>query len=219
MIVEPTLIPDVKLLRMRRHGDARGFFCETYSRRDLHEAGITSDFVQDNHSLSRPRGVLRGLHFQIPPFEQDKLVRVTRGAILDVAVDLRHGSPTFGRHVAAVIAAAEATQLFVPAGFAHGFCTLEEDTEVLYKVSAYYAPQHERGLAFDDPALAIDWPVAATAAILSDKDRHHPRLAALPRLFRYAATPAAEEPTGLCRALALGGLPRAAAHPSAQPGI
>jgi dTDP-4-dehydrorhamnose 3,5-epimerase len=219
VIVEPTSIPDVKLLRMRRHGDARGFFCETYSRRDLREAGITCDFVQDNHSLSRPRGVLRGLHFQIPPFEQDKLVRVTRGAILDVAVDLRHGSPTFGHHVAAVIAAAEATQLFVPAGFAHGFCTLEEDTEVLYKVSAYYAPRHERGLAFDDPALAIDWPAGLGATILSDKDRHHPCLAALPRLFRYAATPAAEEPTARRPALALGELARSAAHPSAQPGI
>jgi dTDP-4-dehydrorhamnose 3,5-epimerase len=219
VIVEPTSIPDVKLLRMRRHGDARGFFCETYSRRDLREAGITCDFVQDNHSLSRPRGVLRGLHFQIPPFEQDKLVRVTRGAILDVAVDLRHGSPTFGRHVAAVIAAAEATQLFVPAGFAHGFCTLEEDTEVLYKVSAYYAPRHERGLAFDDPALGIDWAVEPATAILSDRDRHHPCLAALPRLFRYGATPAAEEPPARSPAPALGKLARSAARPSAQPGI
>jgi dTDP-4-dehydrorhamnose 3,5-epimerase len=189
MFVDPTSIPDVKLLCMRRHGDERGFFCETYSRRALRAAGITCDFVQDNHSLSRPRGVVRGLHFQIPPYEQDKLVRVTRGAILDVAVDLRHGSPTFGRHVTAVITAAEATQLFVPAGFAHGFCTLEEDTEVLYKVSAYYAPAHDRGLAWDDPALAIDWPVEPDAAILSDKDRRHPGLAALPEIFRYAAAP------------------------------
>jgi len=189
MFVDPTSIPDVKLLCMRRHGDERGFFCETYSRRALREAGITCDFVQDNHSLSRPRGVVRGLHFQIPPYEQDKLVRVTRGAILDVAVDLRHGSPTFGRHVTAVITAAEATQLFVPAGFAHGFCTLEEDTEVLYKVSAYYAPAHDRGLAWDDPELAIDWPVEPDAAILSDKDRRHPSLAALPEVFRYTAAP------------------------------
>jgi dTDP-4-dehydrorhamnose 3,5-epimerase len=186
MIVESTSIPDVKLLRMRRHGDPRGFFCETYSRRDLRKAGITCEFVQDNHSLSRPRGVMRGLHFQIPPFEQDKLVRVTRGAILDVAVDLRHGSPTYGRYVAAVIASAEPTQLFIPAGFAHGFCTLEENTEVLYKVSAYYAPAHEYGLAWDDPALGIDWPVPSGGPILSDKDRCHPLLAALPAAFHYA---------------------------------
>jgi dTDP-4-dehydrorhamnose 3,5-epimerase len=189
MIVEPTSIPDVKLLRSRRHGDDRGFFCETYSRRELRAAGITCDFVQDNHSLSRPEGVVRGLHFQLPPFEQDKLVRVTRGSILDVAVDLRRFSPSFGRHVAVVIAATEPTQLFVPAGFAHGFCTLEADTEVQYKVSAYYAPTHDRGLAWDDPALAIDWPVAREAAILSDKDRRHPVLAALPELFTDAAAP------------------------------
>jgi dTDP-4-dehydrorhamnose 3,5-epimerase len=186
MIIQPTAIPDIKLIRMRRHGDARGFFCETFSRRDLAQAGIATDFVQDNHSLSRPRCVIRGLHFQVPPFEQDKLVRVTRGAILDIAVDLRHGSPSFGRHVAVVMRAEEPTQLFVPSGFAHGFCTLEEDTEVLYKVSAYYSPAHDRGLRWDDTALGIEWPVESGEAILSEKDRHHPFLADLAPFFAYA---------------------------------
>ena len=185
MIAEPTRIPEVKLLRMRRHCDERGFFSEIYSRRALADAGIDSDFVQDNHSFSDPPGVVRGLHFQIPPFAQDKLVRVVRGAIFDVAVDLRQGSPTRGRHVAQIIRAEDWMQLFIPAGFAHGFCTLEPQTEVLYKVTAYYSPAHERGLRWNDPELDIAWPVATDAAILSDKDRRHPTLAALPVHFRY----------------------------------
>ena len=185
MIVEPTRIPEVKLLRMRQHRDERGFFSETYSRRSLADIGIDSDFVQDNHSFSEPRGVIRGLHFQIPPFAQDKLIRVVRGAIFDVAVDLRHGSPSYGQHVAQIIRADDWTQLFVPAGFAHGFCTIEPETEVLYKVNAYFAPRHDRGLRWDDPALAITWPVEAHEAILSEKDRHHPALASLPVHFRY----------------------------------
>lgn len=185
MIAESTRIPEVKLLRMRRYRDERGFFSETYSRRALAEAGIDSDFVQDNHSFSDPRGVVRGLHFQIPPFAQDKLVRVVQGAIFDVAVDLRHRSPTYGRHVAQIIRAEEWTQIFIPAGFAHGFCTLEPHTEVLYKVNAYYSPAHDRGLLWNDPALEIAWPVDADAALLSDKDRGHPSLAALPVHFRY----------------------------------
>lgn len=185
MIVEPTCLPDVKLLRMRQHRDERGFFSETYSRRSLADIGIDSDFVQDNHSFSEPRGVIRGLHFQIPPFAQDKLVRVVRGAIFDVAVDLRHGSPSYGQHVAQIIRADDWTQLFVPVGFAHGFSTLEPATEVLYKVSAYYAPAYDRGLRWDDPALAIAWPVAPHQAILSEKDRHHPTLASLPVHFHF----------------------------------
>jgi dTDP-4-dehydrorhamnose 3,5-epimerase len=193
MIVESMRIPEVKLIHMKRHSDARGFFGETFSRRELRDAGIVHDFVQDNHSLSRPPGVIRGLHFQIPPFHQDKLVRVTRGAIIDVAVDLRHGSPTFRRHVAALIRADDWTQIFVPAGFAHGFCTLEPDTEVLYKVSAYYSPAHDRGLLWNDPALGIEWPAGPEEAILSDKDRCHPTLAELPRFFRYAPAFAALE--------------------------
>ena len=185
MNAEPTRIPEVKLLRMRRYRDERGFFSETYSRRTLAEVGIDSDFVQDNHSFSDPPGVVRGLHFQIPPFAQDKLVRVVRGAIFDVAVDLRHRSPTFGRHVAQIIRAEDWTQMFIPAGFAHGFCTLEPETEVLYKVNAYYSPTHDRGLRWNDPALEIAWPVDAEGALLSDKDRRHPVLAALPVHFHY----------------------------------
>jgi dTDP-4-dehydrorhamnose 3,5-epimerase len=185
MMVVPTRIPEVKLLHMKRYRDERGFFSETYSRRALAAARLDRDFVQDNHSLSVPSGVVRGLHFQIPPFEQDKLVRVIRGAILDVAVDLRCGSPTYGQHIAEIIRAEDWVQIFIPAGFAHGFCTLAPETEVLYKVSAHYAPAHDRGLLWDDPALGIAWPLGPDEAILSDKDRRHPRLAELPPHFRY----------------------------------
>jgi dTDP-4-dehydrorhamnose 3,5-epimerase len=185
MIVEPTRIPEVKLLRMRRYRDERGYFSETYSRRALADVGIDSEFVQDNHSFSNPSGVIRGLHFQIPPFAQDKLVRVVRGAIFDVAVDLRHRSPTYGQHVTQVIHADDWMQIFIPIGFAHGFCTLEPETEVLYKVNAYYSPAHDRGLRWDDSELGIDWPVETHEAILSEKDRRHPVLAALPVHFRY----------------------------------
>ncbi len=189
MIVAPTKIPDVKLLKMRRYPDARGFFSEIFSRRGLEEFGIDCEFVQDNHSFSAFRGVVRGLHFQIPPFAQDKLVRVIRGAILDIAVDLRQRSPTYGRHVAQRLRAEDWTQLFVPAGFAHGFCTLAPETEVLYKVSAYYSPAHERGIRWDDPRLGIDWPVAADEALLSEKDRRLPTMAELPVYFRGGAAP------------------------------
>lgn len=178
-------IPDVKLLRPRRFEDARGFFSETFNRRALEAQGIVMDAVQDNHSRSVPKGTVRGLHFQSPPYAQAKLIRVTRGAVFDVAVDIRRGSPTFGRHVALVLSEAEWNQLYVPRGFAHGFCTLEPETEVLYKVDAYYAPEHDLGLAWDDPALGIEWPVTAGEAVLSDKDRTHPLLADLPEYFIY----------------------------------
>ena len=178
-------IPEVKLLSPRKHGDHRGFFSETYHRRDLLEAGIDIDFVQDNHAFSAQKGTLRGLHFQTPPFAQHKLVRVVRGAIFDVAVDLRVGSPTFGRHVSAVISAAAWNQILVPAGFAHGLLTLEPDTEVLYKVSSHYSPEHDEGLLWDDPALGIDWPLEGVAPLLSEKDRAQPRLAELPAHFHY----------------------------------
>jgi dTDP-4-dehydrorhamnose 3,5-epimerase len=145
--------------------------------------GIDIDFVQDNHSLSATVGTLRGLHFQSPPCAQDKLVRVTRGRILDVAVDIRTASPTFGKHVAVELSAANWKQLLVPVGFAHGFVTLEPDTEVQYKVSAPYSPENDHGLAFDDPALGIDWGLPAAALTLSDKDRKHPRLAEMLRYF------------------------------------
>ena len=187
MTVLPTAIPDVLLIEPRRFGDRRGFFSETYNRKAFSDIGITSEFVQDNQSLSGPVGVLRGLHFQAPPKAQDKLVRCTRGAILDVAVDIRHGSPTFGRWVAAEISADNWRQIFVPKGFAHGFVTLLPETEVCYKVSDYYSPADERGIRFDDPALGIDWRIDPAQATLSDRDRAHPALADLPVYFRYEA--------------------------------
>lgn len=171
-----------------KFGDHRGFFSETYNKRALAEAGLDLEFVQDNHSLSAQKGTLRGLHFQTPPFGQDKLVRVTRGAILDVAVDLRRGSPTYGQHVSAELSAESWSQLLVPIGFAHGFVTLEPDTEVLYKVTQYYSPECDRGLLWNDPDLGIPWPVAEADAILSDKDRKHPRLRDLPDIFIYGGT-------------------------------
>lgn len=180
MHVEQLAIPDVKLITPRIFRDERGFFSETFSARDLAAAGIAASFVQDNHSLSRAKGVVRGLHFQIAPRAQGKLVRVTRGAVLDVAVDIRSGSPTYGRHVATVLSAENWRQLWLPCGFAHGFCTLEPDTEVQYKVTEYYAPECDRGILWNDPALGINWPIAVDSAILSDKDRKHPRLADLP---------------------------------------
>lgn len=183
MDVVSLAIPEVKIIRPKKFGDHRGFFSETYSKRSFEAAGLHYDFVQDNQSLSAEVGTVRGLHFQLPPFAQDKLLRVVRGAILDVAVDIRKGSPTFGKHVSAVISAEEWNQILVPIGFAHGFCTLEPDTEVIYKVTNFYSAEHDRGLLWNDPELGIDWPVAADKAQLSDKDRRNPRLAELPDCF------------------------------------
>lgn len=174
-----TAIPDVILVKPRRLDDERGFFSEVYSRRDFAEIGLALEFVQDNHARSVARGTVRGLHFQLPPHAQDKLIRVTRGAVFDVAVDLRRSSPTFGRHVAVELSEANWSQLFVPAGFAHGYCTLTAEAEVLYKASKPYSAEHDRGLAWDDPALGIAWPVTADDAILSEKDRRHPPLSRL----------------------------------------
>lgn len=181
--VEPTDLPGVKVVTPQRFGDERGYFSEVYNRQRFAEAGITIDFVQDNQSLSAEVGTVRGLHFQSPPFAQDKLVRVIRGRILDVVVDIRRSSPTFGRHLAIDLSAQNGQQLLVPVGFAHGFCTLEPNTEVIYKVSNYYSKAHDHGIAWDDPALGILWPVDPHRAILSEKDRHHPRLADLPTYF------------------------------------
>ena len=178
-------IPDVKLLAPKRFGDQRGFFSEVYNRRALKEAGIDLDFVQDNHSLSGARGTVRGLHFQTPPFAQDKLVRVVRGSVFDVAVDVRRGSPTYGQHVSAVISAQEWNQILVPIGFAHGLMTLEENTEVLYKVTDYYAPDHDEGIRWNDPSLGIEWPIAEDAAVLSDKDQRQPLLGEFESPFEY----------------------------------
>lgn len=176
-------IADVKVLMPKKHGDHRGFFSEVYNRRALAEAGVEIEFVQDNHSLSAEKGTVRGLHFQAPPFAQDKLVRVVRGSVFDVAVDLRKGSATYGEHVSVVLSAEAWNQLLVPIGFAHGFMTLEPDTEVVYKVSDYYAPDHDHGLLWNDPALGIRWPIAEEEAVLSDKDRVQPALSELATPF------------------------------------
>ena len=177
--------PSVRLLSTVRHDDARGYFCETYSRPALADVGIDVEFVQDNQSFSLGRSTVRGLHFQCPPFAQAKLVRVIRGAIFDVAVDLRRGSPTYGFHACAVLSAENRQQLFVPVGFAHGFATLEPETEVAYKVSSPYAPDHEGGLNWNDPELGIDWPFPAADAILSEKDGLLPPLAELDSPFAW----------------------------------
>jgi dTDP-4-dehydrorhamnose 3,5-epimerase len=184
MKVEDTALDGVKIVTPDRFGDARGFFSESYNERRWQESGLPPlRFVQDNHSLSRETGVIRGLHFQTAPFAQDKLVRVTRGRILDVAVDIRRSSPTFGRHIAVEISAENWRQLLVPIGFAHGFCTLEPDTEVIYKVTNFYSAPNDRGLAFDDGDLDIAWPIAPARAILSEKDRRWPRLRDLSDTF------------------------------------
>lgn len=185
MQVEPLEIADVKLIVPAIFRDERGFFSETYNSAKLAQAGLDLAFVQDNHSLSRAAGVVRGLHLQTDPFAQGKLVRVVRGAILDVAVDVRHGSPTYGRHVRVELSAENWAQLWVPPGFAHGFCTLEADTEVIYKVTALYSPQHERAIKWDDAALGIDWPVSAAHAILAAKDKDALPLDRHPVYFRY----------------------------------
>jgi dTDP-4-dehydrorhamnose 3,5-epimerase len=174
--IRPLELDGLLEVRPRRFGDDRGFFSEVWREDRLAEAGVNVRFVQDNHSYSKERGVLRGLHFQLPPAAQDKLVRVSRGSIFDVAVDIRPDSPTFGRWAGLVLSAGEWNQLFIPKGFAHGFVTLEEDTEVLYKASATYAPELERAIRFDDPAIGIDWPVDASSVILSAKDRAAPAL-------------------------------------------
>ena len=183
---ESLAIPDIKVFRPKKHGDDRGFFSETYSMRDFAEAGVHTAFVQDNHVLSAQKGTVRGLHFQTQPFAQDKLVRVVRGSIFDVAVDLRAGSPTYGEHVSAIISAQAWNQIFIPIGFAHGLVTLEPDTEVLYKVSNFYSPEHDKGVLWNDPALKIQWPITDSDAMLSPRDKLHPTLDDLPVYFRYA---------------------------------
>jgi dTDP-4-dehydrorhamnose 3,5-epimerase len=175
MKVERLAIPDVLLLTPRRFGDSRGFFSETFKANVMREAGIGHDFVQDNHSHSQARGTLRGLHCQIAPAVQGKLVRVVRGAIWDVAIDARHGSPSFGKHVAAELSAANWQQLWIPPGFLHAFLTLEPDSEVVYKTTDYYNKDSERGIIYNDPDLAIEWPIPDEEIILSDKDQVLPR--------------------------------------------
>ena len=183
MEITGTNIAEVKIVKPKIFGDHRGFFSETYNKRDLAKQGIDIEFVQDNHSLSATKGTIRGLHFQIPPYAQDKLVRVTRGAIFDVAVDLRKDSPTFGQHVSAKISAEEWNQILVPIGFAHGFCTLEPNTEVIYKVSNYYVPDHDKGMRWNDPELGIQWPILEEETVLSEKDQAQPLFADTPFYF------------------------------------
>jgi dTDP-4-dehydrorhamnose 3,5-epimerase len=174
--VRALAIPEVKLITPRRFGDARGYFVESWNKKTLRAAGIEAEFCQDNQSLSGPVGTVRGLHFQRPPHAQAKLVSVLKGRIFDVAVDLRKTSPTFGRHVSAELDAETGAQIFVPAGFAHGFCTLAEGTLVFYKVDAHYALESDGGIFWADETLAIAWPVARDRALLSPKDAALPRL-------------------------------------------
>lgn len=165
----------VVVITPKRFGDHRGFFSETYNKSSFSKAGIGYDFVQDNHSLSADKGTIRGLHFQTPPKAQAKLVRVVRGAIFDVVVDVRRSSPTFGKWVGAEITAERGEQILVPVGFAHGLCTLEPNTEVLYKVSEFYSPEHDKGVRWDDPVIGIRWPLSGDA-VLSEKDLKNPFL-------------------------------------------
>lgn len=184
MKILKTDIEGVLILEPEVYGDARGYFFESFSRRCFEAAAGTVDFVQDNESLSR-YGVVRGLHFQRGADAQAKLVRVVEGRVLDVAVDIRRGSPTFGRHVAAELSSENKRQLFIPRGFAHGFAVLSEEALFQYKCDNYYAPHSEGGIAWDDPALGIDWRLPAADILLSEKDRRHPRLMEVPELFEY----------------------------------
>lgn len=168
--VESLAIPDVKLVTPARFGDARGYFSETYNEQRFKAAGIAADFMQDNHSYSAPAGTVRGLHFQAPPFAQAKLVRVVRGAVIDVAVDARKGSATYGKWVRAELSAENGVQIFVPRGFLHGFATLQPDTEILYKVDAPYSKESDGAVLWNDPELAIDWGIDPATATLSEKD-------------------------------------------------
>lgn len=187
MQVEQTALPGVVELTPRRFGDDRGFFSEVYNAAALAQNGINVTFVQDNHSLSRQVGVVRGLHFQAPPHAQDKLVRVGRGRVLDVAVDIRKGSPHFGKWLALELSAEAGNQLFIPKGFLHGFAVLEPDSELLYKCSDYYAPDCDGAVRFDDPDLGIDWGIDTASAILSAKDAAAPLFRDFDSPFVYEA--------------------------------
>ena len=174
---------EVKILTPRKNYDRRGYFSEVYKKKEFAEARFEIDFVQDSHSFSAQKGTVRGLHFQAPPFAQHKLVRVIRGAAFDVVVDLRRSSSRYGRHESVVLSASTWNQVLVPIGFAHGLMTLEADTEVLYKVSDYYSPAHDKGLLWNDPVLGIQWPLPVEEALLSERDRGHPGLMELESPF------------------------------------
>ncbi len=185
MEVIATAIPEVKIITTRAFRDKRGYFSETWNRREFAEAVGDFDFVEDRLILSRPAGTVRGLHFQAPPRAQDRLVRCLRGRAFDVAVDIRHGSPSFGRHVAAELSGENRRQLLIPAGFAHGFVTLEPDTELLIKVTVTYGGGPETGIRWNDPALGIDWPTPAGGPLLTDTDAKLPPLAEISKIFRF----------------------------------
>lgn len=182
-------LPEVVLITPRKFGDSRGYFSETF-RADLFKENIGAfEFVQDNQSLSAQVGTVRGLHFQIEPRAQGKLVRCIAGAIQDVAVDIRRGSPSYGHYVTAELSADNCCQLWVPPGFAHGFCTLQPDSILSYKVTDYYSPEHDRGLLWNDPDIGIQWPVMSEKAVLSARDQAQPRLADLEASFVYKGSP------------------------------
>lgn len=170
MQIEKTALEGVLLLTPKRFADSRGFFSESWSRRQMADHGLTHDWVQDNHSLSMQKGTVRGLHFQSPPHAQAKLVRCGRGALFDVAVDIRKGSPTYGQWVGEELNFENGRQLLIPAGFLHGFTTLTAETEIIYKCSDYYAPDCDGAVRFDSPGIGIDWRLGDTAPLLSDKD-------------------------------------------------
>ncbi|WP_040492017.1 dTDP-4-dehydrorhamnose 3,5-epimerase [Ilumatobacter nonamiensis] len=183
MKLVPTALGDVVEIQPVRHGDARGWFSEVFTASAMAEAGIVRPFIQDNESFSAAVGTLRGIHYQLEPFAQDKIVRVVRGSVLDVAVDLRRGSPTFGEHVTVTLTGDAGNQLLVPAGFGHGFVTLQPDTHVAYKVTAPYAPERERSIRWDDPTLSIDWQLAGADPMVSERDAEAPLLTDQPDLF------------------------------------
>ncbi|WP_282022623.1 dTDP-4-dehydrorhamnose 3,5-epimerase [Priestia flexa] len=183
MKIIKTKFEDVVVIEPKVFGDHRGFFTESYNKELFVQHDIDMDFIQDNHSLSQQSGTLRGMHYQLAPKAQTKLVRVTRGAIYDVIIDIRKGSPTYGQWQGFILSADNKRQLLVPKGFAHGFCTLVENTEVQYKVDELYSPEHDRGIAWNDPALKIDWPV--NEPVLSEKDTKHPTLAEADNNFEW----------------------------------
>ena len=184
MRIETFEIDGPLLITPARRGDERGFFSETFRQDAFDQAVGPTAFVQDNHSRSHRKGVIRGLHYQAPPFAQGKLVRVARGAVYDAAVDIRHGSPTFGRHIAVELSEADGRQLWIPPGFLHGFCTLTDDVDFLYKVTAYYSREHDGGVSPTDPDIGVKWPLNGVEPLVSDKDRAAPRLKDLPPIFR-----------------------------------
>ena len=190
MQVDQTALAGVVVITPKRFGDSRGFFSEVYNATTAAAAGVDVTFVQDNHSLSREMGVIRGLHFQSPPRAQDKLVRVGAGRIIDVAVDIRKGSPTYGQWVAVELSAEVGNQLFVPKGFLHGFATLVPNCEVLYKCSDTYSPECDGGVRFNDPDLGVDWGVDTTNAVVSDKDANAPLFKDFDSPFEYEGTDA-----------------------------